>query len=233
MKVVMVRIASWIAEKNLQDEIKILITMHDELVFEMPEDKLDIYVPQLYNIMCLTDILQGVFKWPVPLTLDAEYGDTWHVDHDLFKEKPHLKTVVAPIEFHQPTQVLETPAIEPVQSVPTLAQGMLPEQKPVSSTPEPVPVPVEAPALPEVKENSSVGTVEPEEIIYKVKDLTDVTLLKINTVLSMLTKECENKIYEGPIKSLKIYDRENNVLSVSNMKVRSDSFFILARLFGL
>jgi DNA polymerase I-like protein with 3'-5' exonuclease and polymerase domains/intein/homing endonuclease len=232
MKVVMVRIASWISENNLQDEIKILITMHDELVFEMPEDKLDLYVPQLNNIMSLSDILQGIFKWPVPLTVDAEYGDTWHVDHDLFKEKPHLKTAATPIEFHQPTQVLETPA--PVQSIPESIQPATVPTEPVSS--EPISNPVETEPVSGVKnpeEDKKTELLEPEVITYKIKNLTDTTLLKINTILTMLTKECENKIYEGPIKTLKIYDRENTVLSVSNMKVRSDSFFILARLFGL
>lgn len=245
MKVVMVRIASWIAEKNLQDEIKILITMHDELVFEMPEDKLDVYVPQLYNIMCLTDILQGIFKWPVPLTLDAEYGDTWHVDHDLFKEKPHLKTAAAPIVFHQPTQVLEAPA--------TAVEKPSESPAPVAEvTPETIPATADAPAQESVPTASEVVPVVPEAVAdvkegilnenasedlgvidYKLKDLQDTTRLKLNAVLEILTKECDNKLFKGPVKLLRLYDRENTALSVSNLKVRADSFFTLARLFGL
>ena len=244
MKVVMVRVASWIAEKNLQDEIKILITMHDELVFEMPEDKLDEYIPQLYNIMCLSDILQGIFKWPVPLTMDAEYGDTWHVDHDFFKEKPHLKNSVSPIVFHQNTQIVETSAPEikvaeqPSVNTMVLESAQAPDTMTLPEvTPEPVavPVPEPGPVAKEVlpAEVKGASEAEIEEIIYKLSDLGDTTLLKVNLIFDTLLKECNNEVYKGPIKVLKVYDRNNHMLSVSNMKVRADSFFILARLFGL
>jgi len=107
MKIVMVRVANWIKANNLQDKVKILLTMHDELVFEMPEDKLFDYIPQLNDIMCLRDVLQDGLGWPVPLTVDAEYGDTWHVDHDFFKENPEMKKLKATVVFHQNTQVTE------------------------------------------------------------------------------------------------------------------------------
>jgi len=107
MKIVMVRVSNWIKSNNLQNEVKILLTMHDELVFEMPENKLSDYIPQLNDIMCLQDTLQGMLKWPVPLTVDAEYGDSWHVDHDFFKENPELKKMKASVAFHQSTQITE------------------------------------------------------------------------------------------------------------------------------
>jgi len=377
MKVVMVRVASWIKENNLEDEIKILITMHDELVFEMPEDKLSLYIPQLNNIMALSDVLQNVFKWPVPLTVDAEYGDTWHVDHDFFKEHPELKNTVAPIEFHQSTQVIEqeivkTPDSDPffnvimteeeyqravkvgtlrheeskkqglqqaygatgynldtdimgasgelayciytnqpwsgsintfkapdvgvnvqIRTAPVgnrknrlivreedkdedlfvlvLAEGrqfrivgsilgkdakndkyqdapngrppawFVPqedllkiedrrglEQAVTSETSAPQGSTVEEPKKEEVP-----TTEVTEEIIYKLKDRSKITLFRVNEILTFLTSECGNKHYEGPIKTLKLYDKENNVLSVSNLWVRSDGFYSLARFLGL
>lgn len=236
MKVVMVRIASWIKENNLENEIKILLTMHDELVFEMPENKLELYIPQLNNIMCLSDILQGTFKWPVPLTVDAEYGDTWHVDHDFFKEKPELKNSPV-IEFHQPTQVIEkevAPAAAPApeaQAMPELTMGtdlQMPE----------VPLPAavtEALTLENSVKNgppemcAPAGAVELEEITYKIRDRSKTTLLKLNQIITFLTEDCENKMYSGPVKILKVFDREGHVLSVSNLRVRADSFYALAR----
>jgi DNA polymerase-1 len=229
MKVVMVRVASWIKEHNLEDEIKILITMHDELVFEMPENKLEEYVPQLNNIMCLSDILLGVFNWPVPLTVDAEYGDTWHVDHDLFKEKPELKNSVPIIPFHQANQIVEkevaipsvTPVESPIESSKETASETPTEQKTEPSK--------EGTAIPsEVPKNELE-----EEIIYKIRDRSKITLFKLNQIITFLTEDSANKFYEGPFKVLKIYDKEGNILSVSNLKIRSDCFYALARYEGI
>jgi hypothetical protein len=209
-------------------------------VFEMPEDKLDVYVPELYNIMCLTDVLQGIFKWPVPLTLDAEYGDTWHVDHDLFKEKPHLKTAADPIVFHQPTQVLETAA--PVVEEPSTAvlMGESVHEAPVLTqeitigTPDGLSTPESTQNLEVPQESQSPEGEEDLGVIqYELKDLNEVTALKYNAMVSLLTKECDNKIYGGPIKLLKVYDKDGTLLTVSNLKVRADSFFIMAKTFGL
>jgi hypothetical protein len=108
MKTAMIRLDQWMKKYNLQDEIKILLTMHDEIVFEMPENKLDQYVPQLNNIMCLQDVLQGILKWQVPLTLDAEYGLSWHVDHNLFEEKPELQNISKTEKYYKSTQIVET-----------------------------------------------------------------------------------------------------------------------------
>lgn len=237
MKVVMVRIASWIKENNLDNEIKILLTMHDELVFEMPENKLELYVPQLNNIMCLSDILQGTFKWPVPLTVDAEYGDTWHVDHDLFKEKPELKNSPV-IEFHQPTQVVEKeiPATTPESAPEPAAMPELDLGQDLQMPEIPLPAAVsEALTLEtQVKGQSPEGCApssepELEEITYKIRDRSKTTLLKLNQIITFLTEDCENKMYCGPVKILKVFDKEGYVLSVSNLRVRADSFHALAR----
>jgi DNA polymerase-1 len=233
MKIVMVRVASWIKENNLEDEIKILITMHDELVFEMPENKLDEYVPQLNNIMCLSDILQKVFNWPVPLTIDAEYGDTWHVDHDLFKEKPELKSAPLAIQFYQAGQVVEkeVPVTTPPES-PSVEVPVINSESPVNlSKEEKVP---ESPASDEPSKAFEIPKSEIEdEIIYKIRDRSKITLLKLNQIITFLTEDMENKLYEGPIRVLKVYDKENNILSVSNLRIRSDCFYALARYEGI
>ena len=109
MKTSMVRIYSWIKNNNLQDDIHMLITMHDEIVFEMRTEKMDLFIPKINNIMSLSDILQAPapqgLGWPVPLVIDAEYGDSWHVDGDFFKEHPEMKNAPAAVEFHRPEEV--------------------------------------------------------------------------------------------------------------------------------
>ena len=74
---------------------------------------------------------------------------------------------------------------------------------------------------------------EPDEFIYKVKDLKPITLRRLNDVLTFLSDEDKKKDYSNPVKILKIRDRDGNTLSVSNMKVRSENFTILARYVGL
>lgn len=242
MKIAMVRVSNWIQEKNLQDEIKILLTMHDELVFEMPENKLSEYIPALNNIMCLGDVLQGTLKWPVPFSTDAEYGDSWHVDHDFFKEHPELKNIENQITFHQPTQVIE----KEVPQAPVEPDGMLTLEmsqefqaqeinlnKPnenfnnsINSTIIPSEEPL--PPAPQAEINNTE-----EEIFFKIKDRSKVNLMRVNQIIEFLTDECANSRYTGPVKVIKIQDRDGSLLSISNLRVRSDSFYALARFMAI
>jgi len=91
MKTSMVRVYNWIHKNNLQDKVRMLITMHDEIVFEIREDRMSYIIPNIVKIMRLKDVLQGSLKWVIPLTMDVEYGDSWHVDHDYFKEHPEAE----------------------------------------------------------------------------------------------------------------------------------------------
>ena len=85
IKIALWRVYRWIKENNFQDDIKILMPVHDEVVYEIKEDKLDIYIPELCEIMKIRDLTDKL-KWPVPLEVDAEYGDSFFVDHDYWKE---------------------------------------------------------------------------------------------------------------------------------------------------
>jgi len=261
MKIAMVRVSNWILENNLQDEIKILLTMHDELVFEMPGDKLMEYIPILNNIMCLSDILQGTLKWPVPFSTDAEYGDSWHVDEDFFVDHPELKTIDAPIVFNRPTQVIEESVPESKLTEEKKAEMSLPESNqeltldkeektPSENISKPVSeVDTKELTLDSVEANSAGmkkvipfvnGTIETqarpdldEEIIYKIRDRTKVNLVRLNQIIAFLTDECSNDRYSGPVRVLKIQDRDGSLLSISNIKVRADSFYALARFSGI
>lgn len=85
IKIALWRVYRWIKENNLEDDIRILLPVHDEIVYEIKEDKLNLYIPELCNIMKLRDLTDKL-NWIVPLEVDAEYGDSFHVDHDYWKE---------------------------------------------------------------------------------------------------------------------------------------------------
>ena len=64
-----------LAEKNLitQPDCRLLLQVHDELVFEIAENKIEKYVPEIVKIM------QNIYKLKVPLVVDAKAGENWEV----------------------------------------------------------------------------------------------------------------------------------------------------------
>lgn len=69
IKMAMVKIEALI--KGRETEIKMLLQVHDELIFEIKKDKLDFYSPKIKNIM------QDVLKLKVPIIVDESIGDNW------------------------------------------------------------------------------------------------------------------------------------------------------------
>ncbi|MBI5530789.1 MAG: DNA polymerase I [Candidatus Doudnabacteria bacterium] len=70
IKVAMINIFKEI-EKSGNSEIKMLLQVHDELVFEVKEDKVDYWVKQLIPLM------ESAIKLSVPITVEAKVGDNW------------------------------------------------------------------------------------------------------------------------------------------------------------
>ena len=60
------------------DKVHMLITMHDELVFEIDLDILEEACNLFVEIMCRNPFVLGL-KWGVPLTSDVEIGSNWTV----------------------------------------------------------------------------------------------------------------------------------------------------------
>ncbi|MCX6779532.1 MAG: DNA polymerase, partial [Candidatus Magasanikbacteria bacterium] len=54
-----------------QADIKMLLQVHDELVFEVKEAQVEKYAKQV------KDIMENVLKLRVPVKVDAEFGDNW------------------------------------------------------------------------------------------------------------------------------------------------------------
>jgi len=88
MKLAMIKTQEYADQVN--DEVRLLLTVHDEVVFEVLESKLDVHLPNLMNIMSLSGVLQSTLKWQVPLSMDCEVGDSWDVDYEFFEKNPHL-----------------------------------------------------------------------------------------------------------------------------------------------
>ncbi len=57
--------------KGREEEIRMLLQVHDELIFEVKKDKLDYYAPKIKKIM------QEVLKLRVPIIVDESRGENW------------------------------------------------------------------------------------------------------------------------------------------------------------
>lgn len=74
IKLAMIKVAQWISQ-NAEDDVKMVMQVHDELVFEISENKLDLYVSTLVNLM------EQAAQLNVPLIAEAGIGDNWDEAH--------------------------------------------------------------------------------------------------------------------------------------------------------
>ena len=125
IKMALYRVWKWIRDNGYGNDVRMLMPVHDEVVFEIKEDKLDFYIPEICEIMCLKDLIDAL-GWPIPLEVDAEYGDSFHVDKE-FK-------LDAEKQVSQPKPSIKTP--EPVPTVIPVqqAQETKPAKQDVSSS---------------------------------------------------------------------------------------------------
>jgi len=73
IKLAMIRIANRLRGNGFQT--RMLLQVHDELVFEVPEDELEVLIPVVEEEM------EGVYPLRVPLKVDTGYGKNWGEAH--------------------------------------------------------------------------------------------------------------------------------------------------------
>lgn len=71
IKIAMVEAQAWLKEQGYGDDARMLLQVHDELVFEVKNDLVDTVAKKMKEIM------EGVAKLKVPLTVDVEVGQNW------------------------------------------------------------------------------------------------------------------------------------------------------------
>jgi len=73
IKRAMIDVDQWITEQTY--DIKMIMQVHDELVFEVPASQVD------EASQCITDIMQGSVSLQVPLLVDVGVGPNWSAAH--------------------------------------------------------------------------------------------------------------------------------------------------------
>jgi len=80
MKIAMILIDNYLEENNLRDDVQLLLTMHDELVFRIKKHRVDI-IPKIEEVMRLESTLAKI-NWKVPLEVDVEIGPSWDIHYE-------------------------------------------------------------------------------------------------------------------------------------------------------
>jgi len=71
MKKAMIGVDNWIQKENLNNNVKMLLQVHDELLFEVKEDLVKKIAPEIVKIM------ESVIKLSVPIAAEAKIGNNW------------------------------------------------------------------------------------------------------------------------------------------------------------
>ena len=94
-KLAMSLIYKEVKKRGWFDKLKMILTVHDEIVFEIHEDVIGEAIPVLTNLMSRN---KGIANqgWAVPLLVDVEIGKTWGVPYDLKDLKRGYKEKLVP-----------------------------------------------------------------------------------------------------------------------------------------
>ncbi len=71
VKMAMIKIDCWLKKERLEEKAKMLLQVHDELVFEIKKDLVKKTVPEIRKIM------ENIAKLKVPLVVEAKIGPNW------------------------------------------------------------------------------------------------------------------------------------------------------------
>ena len=71
VKLAMIRVDEWVHKEKLENEVRLLLQVHDELLFEVKED----LVPKASSN--IKEIMECVIELKVPLVVDVKAGPNW------------------------------------------------------------------------------------------------------------------------------------------------------------
>jgi DNA polymerase-1 len=75
IKKAMIDVYHWIESSGTSNEIKMIMQVHDELIFEVKKSKTKEYQDQIISLM------ENTFNLSVPLIVEAESGNNWNEAH--------------------------------------------------------------------------------------------------------------------------------------------------------
>ena len=81
-KIAMTLIYKETKKRGWFDKLKMILTVHDEIVFDIHESIIGEAIPVLCELMSRNSAIKSM-NWPLPLLVDVEIGKDWKVPYDL------------------------------------------------------------------------------------------------------------------------------------------------------
>lgn len=187
----------WLRQNNGDDSVRMLLTVHDEIVFEIRNDRVQEVIPILESKMVAPGLM-ATPKWRVPLTVESTIGLNWggecnyemlvhgkpHTPDHKFNEK--LEVIIDNRVYHQVPPWLDGLFIPPYASkgsTPPKGSSSGGEGQPIAATaasaPSPVSQPVTGSTLP------SAGIVQPAPPV----NYSDIIMIKIGLLNKRTVKQ--------------------------------------------
>jgi len=233
MKLAMGLIYREVKKQGWFDCVRMIVTIHDELVFEVREDMVAEVIPVIQDIMVNKTIAK--LRWTVPLTTDTEFGQDWtvpyNITHMLYGKAPvpaEWQHIIDPMIRKLKGDVVETPVNEtpaaaqpPSEAAPASEQGgrvqAPPEAKEVPPDDSPRPV---TPSTPPVTPMPEV--VAGDVFVYRINSA--ILTMKTASRLSKVVIECAGR----GTNPLRVEDDKGNVIfAPKNLFVNPMEFTVL------
>ena len=149
IKIAMTLIYREMRDRGWLEKVMMVMTMHDELVFEIDADVLEEALALLAHIMTRNSVFLGM-KWPIPYTCDVEIGHDWTVPWHMTEMKYGEIRFIGNKKYKNAKKIPEGFIWDQMQRYPdelkpwlSDARGENPLQlppPPVTPTPEPIKV---------------------------------------------------------------------------------------------
>ena len=239
-KIAMVGCDKIIASRGWRDHCRILLTVHDEIVFEVRESMKDEIFPALALTMCTC----SPAGWKIPLCVDIEWDVSWDVKKAWKPKPPILRARVDnPIPLPNEKAIITTdmtltadlvppvpekkaepaPVVTPQASAPVATEPVQAAQSAPRTEPAPVPDPTPVADAP--------GRVLEKVLEYKVLGpYTEYKWKKLEAVL-LLTEVAATSAYSARIKL--VSDRGTDMTGPRKVYVNPSHFELLAHMFGV
>src|SRR5690606_2376997 len=75
LRIAILNIDKYITDNGLENDVRMLLQVHDELVFEVKEGMIEKEAPNLMEIM--KNVFEGQETLDVPVGVEAKIGDNW------------------------------------------------------------------------------------------------------------------------------------------------------------
>ncbi|MFA6235207.1 MAG: DNA polymerase, partial [Bacteroidota bacterium] len=169
-KIAMTLVYREMKNRGWLEKVMMVMTMHDELVFEIDADILEEVLPILVNIMAQNQVVLGM-KWPVPLTCDVEIGHDWTVPWHMTEMKFGEIRFIGNKKYKTPKKIPEGMDWKLMQRYPDELKPWLSEARgekaPIPPTPPVSPPPSDPPPS---QDTISVPSESPVSPIVILKD---------------------------------------------------------------